>query len=154
MTETYSSHSHIDTTAHTSSDQKQLLHKKTKQNKTKKVVSSLLGLIIFFILTTIFSQYQVYVLQKIATAKEEKNPDVPVTNEEIVRAVGRHLMLPEDGAPQIAEVKDAAKLKSSQAFFKDAVNGDYVIVYNSTIILYRPLEDILVSVGSVEGELK
>lgn len=136
-----------------SQDQKNALHKKVRQNKTKRVISLLLGIIIFFILTTLFSQYQVYVLQKIATAKEESHPDVPVTNDDIIKAVSRHVKLPE-GTPQVAEVKDAAKLVNSQAFFKDAVNGDVVVVYQDLIILYRPTEDILINVGTIEGPLK
>lgn len=127
--------------------------KKAKQNKIKKIVISLFLIAVFFILTTMYSQYQVYVLKKSETNKELANSKVPVTPSEIVESVSHHILLPK-ATPQIAAVQDAKKLSTSQTFFKDAINGDIVLVYEKTIIIYRPSKDIVVAVGDIGGTSK
>jgi hypothetical protein len=95
----------------------------------------------------------VYVLKKLEAANDITNPAVPATPNQIIEAVSKHIILP-DTVPQIAAVQDAAKLSSSQEFFKDTVDGDVVIVYENMIIVYRPSKDLLVAVGDVGGEKK
>lgn len=124
--------------------------KKSKQNKIKKIILSLFAVSIFFLLTTIYSQYQIYIYKKLEVANSLSNPEIPVTPNQIVEAVSRHILLP-DTVPQIAAVQDAKKLSTSQTFFKDAVNGDVVLVYETTIIVYRPSKDIVVAVGDISG---
>jgi hypothetical protein len=126
--------------------EKSVSAKKQRQHRVRRVVSLLLIAVIFFICTTLFSQYQVYILQRIAKAQEEIKPEVPVTSEQVVNAVSRHIKVPA-GSPQIAEVKEAQKLIASQPFFKDVINGDIIVVYDTMVLVYRPLEDTLVSVG-------
>jgi hypothetical protein len=66
------------------------------------------------------------------------------------------MILPDEQSPQIAEVQDVAQLRKTQDFFKNAENGDVVIMYSSVIYLYRPSQDRVVSAGSVlpSGETK
>lgn len=139
--------------AQISQEEKHSQIKKNKQKRLKKIVFSLFGFAIFFFLTTVYSQYQVYVLKKLAVAEELANPEIPSTPNQIVEAVSRHIILP-DTIPQIASIQDAKKLSTTQAFFKDAVNGDVVLVYETTIIIYRPTQDILVAVGDISGTPK
>jgi hypothetical protein len=127
--------------------------KKTRQKRLKKVILSLLGISIFFFLTTVYSQYQVYILKKLADDTAVTSPDVPVTPNQILEAVSRHMILP-DTVPQIAAIQDAKKLSTSEEFFKDAINGDMVLVYDATIIVYRPAQDIIVAVGNVSNTQK
>jgi hypothetical protein len=127
--------------------------RKTKQKKIQKLITILLGVAVFFMLTTAYAFYEVYVLKKLAAAEALLNPEVPVTPDQILDAVAHHLILP-TGTPQIATVQDAKKLSTSQAFFKDATNGDVVLVYDSMIILYRPTKDIIVAVGDISGVTK
>lgn len=134
-------------------DDKLATQKKTRQKRLKKVVFSLLGVSIFFFLTTVYFGYEMYALKKLAAAEELNHPDVPVTPNQILEALARHMILP-DTVPQIATVQDAKKLSSTQEFFKDVINGDSVVVYETMIIVYRPSQDIIVAVGNVSGAQK
>jgi hypothetical protein len=58
------------------------------------------------------------------------------------------MMLPTT-TPQVAMVEDSVKLQASQPFFKDVLNGDVVLMYKTTIIVYRPSRDVIVSVGDI-----
>ena len=127
--------------------------RKTKQKKVRRLVMILLGTTIFFTLTTVYSVYEIYVLKKLAAAETLLHPDVPVTPTQIMDAISHHIILP-TGTPQIATVQDAKKLNTSQAFFKDAINGDVVLVYDTMIILYRPSKDIIVAVGDISAVTK
>lgn len=118
--------------------------KKGKQKRIRKVILGLLAAVIFLLCTTIYLQYEVYGLKKIEATRDE----VPSTPNQIIDAVKRHIIVP-GGEPQIAAVEDAKKLNTSQAFFKDALNGDVVLVYETMIILYRPSLDIVVAVGVI-----
>lgn len=140
-------------TTSSTQEEKHSQARKLKQKRLKKVILSLFGVAIFFLLTTVYSQYQVYILRKLESADALTHPDVPVTPNQIVEAVSHHILLP-DTVPQIAAIQDAKKLSTSQTFFKDAINGDVVLVYETTIIVYRPSQDIIVAVGDVTGTLK
>ena len=74
--------------------------------------------------------------------------------ESILKMVGKHIVLPEDESPTIATVSDVAKLKETQPFFKNAKNGDRVLVYQEAkkAYLYDPQEDKIVDVGTVNLE--
>lgn len=127
--------------------------KKAKQKRVKKIVLSLIVISIFFFITTIYSQYKVYKLSKFENAKSDLlKGGTPNNPQQIIEAVSRHILLP-TSTPQIAAVQDANKLSNSQAFFKDALNGDVVLVYETTIIIYRPSKDIVVAVGDIGGEV-
>lgn len=138
---------------YTQIDEKQLQVKKSKQKRLVRIIVSLLGFSIFFLLTTLYSQYEVYVLKKLAASNELIHPEIPTTPNQVLEAVARHMILP-DTVPQIATVQDAKKLAITQDFFKDTVNGDVVLVYETTIIVYRPSQDILVAVGNVSAGQK
>jgi hypothetical protein len=57
---------------------------------------------------------------------------------QLVAQIGEHIELPAD-TPTIATVKDVSKLQT-QEFFKNAQNGDKVLVYTKAgrAVLYRP----------------
>lgn len=68
----------------------------------------------------------------------------------LLMEVGKLIALPSDEKPTIATVSDVEKVKE-QAFFKNAQNGDKVLIYTNAkkAILYRPSEKKVVEVGSV-----
>lgn len=127
--------------------------RKLKQKRLKKVVLSLASFSIFFLLTTVFSQYQIYQLNKLVAYDGIDHPPVAVTPNQIVESVSRHILLP-DTVPQIASIEDAKKLRTAQDFFKNAVDGDVVLVYETTIIVYRPSQDLVIAVGDITGTSK
>jgi len=68
----------------------------------------------------------------------------------VVAQVGRIMILP-DEVPTLATVTDAIRL-NSQRFFKNAQNGDKVLIYPlaSKAVLYRPKINKIVEVASVQ----
>lgn len=68
----------------------------------------------------------------------------------LVEEVRKLIELPTDEKPTVATITDVEKLKE-QSFFKNAKNGDKVLVYTGArkAILYRPDEKRLIEVGAV-----
>lgn len=133
--------------------------RKNKQKKIKTIFWVLIFLIVIFATTTAYSQYKLFKLTKeespnlslpTASSTDKTVVAMPKTGEEVIAALKRHILVP-SGEPQIAEVQDAAKLRETQAFFKDTRTGDIVIVYDTTIFIYRPSDDIVVASGDISG---
>ena len=79
-----------------------------------------------------------------------RDPQI-VTQEEsryLAEKAGKHISLPQDETPTIAEVSDKDQLKS-QSFFANAQNGDKVLIYAKAkkAVLYRPSEDKVIEVA-------
>lgn len=68
---------------------------------------------------------------------------------ELIERVGRFLVLPSDEQPSVAAISDAMSLSERQAFYKDAKDGDILIVYSSKAIIYDAEADKLVNVGPI-----
>ena len=68
----------------------------------------------------------------------------------LLSEVGKLITLPNGEDPTVATVTDVEKVKE-QAFFKNAKNGDKVIIYTNAkkAILYRPSERRIIEVGAV-----
>ncbi len=81
-----------------------------------------------------------------------KNPQeqARIQTENLVKEVGNITDLPSDETPTVATVADASKLKN-QAFFKDAVNGDKVLIYTKAkkAYLYRPSSNKIIEIAPV-----
>jgi heme/copper-type cytochrome/quinol oxidase subunit 2 len=69
----------------------------------------------------------------------------------LVAKIGKLIMLPADEEPTIATVTDVDALKKEQPFYRDAQNGDKVIIYMQAkkAIIYNEARDILVNVGPI-----
>jgi hypothetical protein len=65
----------------------------------------------------------------------------------LVKKIGIHIALPSE-KPTIATVENTKKL-ANQVFFKNARNGDKVLMYTQSkkAILYRPSEDKVIEVA-------
>lgn len=88
----------------------------------------------------------------------EKNRETTLTEledaqkkeaQEIIKKLGRHIVLPSDEEPVIATIIDAEKLKQKSKFYELSQNGFKVILYRDRGILYDPRRDIIVSIASV-----
>ena len=64
------------------------------------------------------------------------------------------IQLPQNEAPNMATIVDAAAAKQQQPFVADAQNGDVLIVYTNSgmAILYRPGTNKIIAVGPVTGQ--
>jgi hypothetical protein len=132
-------------------------NRKAKRKKLKLILGSLGSLVFILAALVVYSQYKLYKLSKdelivdgAKSAVNENATSTPATGEDIIKRLGRHILLPQ-GTPQIAEVQDVAKLKDTQAFFKDAENGDIVVVYETMIYIYRPSADIVIASSDISG---
>jgi hypothetical protein len=65
----------------------------------------------------------------------------------LIAKVARHILLP-DEAPIIQTVMDVGVFKN-EPFYKNAKNGDKILVYSNRAILYNPDEDRIIEVGVV-----
>lgn len=81
------------------------------------------------------------------TAQDAPKPDEV---KKLVAEVAKVARLPENETPSIATITDASKLKD-QTFFKDAKNGDILLVFNNSgkAILYDPKEKKVVDVTTL-----
>ncbi|MEI7632376.1 MAG: hypothetical protein WCJ60_03570 [bacterium] len=111
-------------------------HKKSSKSKfVKKIILALVLIIIAL------SMYLIFV---------NKNKKISTdTNLDIKSQISKHFVLPVDEEPAIATVTD--KNKISTPFFKQAENGDKIIIYQNAkrVILYRPSIDRIIDVGPV-----
>ncbi|HCR81601.1 MAG: hypothetical protein UX28_C0003G0156 [Candidatus Pacebacteria bacterium GW2011_GWA1_46_10] len=71
--------------------------------------------------------------------------------QELIARVGRLMVLPEGEDPLIFDIENAAALAQAQAFFRNAVNGDKVLIYPRAgrSIIYSPSRNIIVNVGTL-----
>lgn len=76
--------------------------------------------------------------------------DAKAQSDMIIRKVSKIYILPADEQPTVAEIKDVLSL-NGQEFYKDAKNGDFVLVYSKAKIalLYRESLNKLVKVSPV-----
>lgn len=132
---------------------KKKLEKRKKQQKKITVIFGGLSCVIFILVGFVsYSQYKLYKLSRDEQSYVSSAVVITAstTPEEIIKFLGRHILLPE-GNPQIAQVKDIEKLRETQAFFKNAENGDVVVLYETIIFIYRPSRDIVVASGDLSG---
>jgi hypothetical protein len=134
----------------TASIKQKIKERKSKQKKLKLILGAGIFVIVILLSLVAYSQYKLYILTQEEKKVETVSNSTPKTGEEVVKALSRHILVPQ-GNPQIAEVQDAAKLRDTQAFFKDVETGDIVVVYESTIFVYRPSKDIVVASGDISG---
>lgn len=73
-----------------------------------------------------------------------------IRSSELLTEIDKTYKLPLDERPTIATIKDHDKLKD-QVFFKDAKNGDKLVVYSNAklAIIYRAEEHKLINVGPI-----
>ncbi len=69
----------------------------------------------------------------------------------ILQAVSKHIILPEGEEPVVAKIINVDELLKTQQFYRGAINGDILLIYQATskAILYSPSRDMLVNVGPI-----
>lgn len=84
-----------------------------------------------------------------------------VTNEEdtlseqeietIIENVERHILIESDEEPLVAVIADVDQLVAEQAFYRNAQNGDVLLIFGEAqkAIIYNRENDVLVNVGPV-----
>jgi hypothetical protein len=110
--------------------------------KYKKTVA-LAGIVLLgtAIIGTAIMRYQ-HQPQKDVKAITTKTEEPVDKKAKVIEAVSKRIELPQNEVPVLATVEDVEKLRS-QDFFKDAQNGDKILMYRSSgkAFLYRPATD-------------
>jgi hypothetical protein len=106
----------------------------------KKIILTLLTFLVFALTgACVFLYYQYQTMKNQLNNNEAK---------QLLKEVGKLMMLPENEIPTVATVTDIKKLKN-QPFFAKAVNGDKVMIFNNAklAILYSPKMKKIINVG-------
>ncbi len=84
------------------------------------------------------------------TQNHKQNSDTK-KSEQIIQKVEKLYLLPKEETPTVAEIRDKTSLPKEQEFYKDAENGDFVLVYaqSKIALLYRESLHKLVRVSPV-----
>ncbi len=69
--------------------------------------------------------------------------------QQVVERVGSFMVLPADETPTGVVLRDVATLAQQQSFYKDAKDGDVLLVYSSRAIIYDVQANKLVSVSPI-----
>ena len=111
--------------------------KKTYIKRKKIYVLAAIGCLVIAIIAIVMFLH---------TRATDKNQD---SVEVVKQEVARHYLLPTNEQPALATIVD--KNKVNQTLFKNAQNGDKVLIYqkNHRYIIYRPSLDRIVDVGPV-----
>lgn len=80
---------------------------------------------------------------KQSSSQSPLSEDVPT----LVNRVARHLAVKQDEVPAVAIVQDIQLLKSQNpVFYKDAENGDHLLIWSDKAVLYSSKRDIILAV--------
>ncbi|CAG1022427.1 hypothetical protein DOJK_01666 [Patescibacteria group bacterium] len=72
------------------------------------------------------------------------------SSKSVLEKLSQIMILPNEKDPTIATIKDVQKLKSGNPeFYKNALDGDTLIIYTSMAIIYRESENKIVSFAPV-----
>lgn len=84
---------------------------------------------------------------------KDNSDDSKEISAKIIQKVAALYMIPTNEEPTVARIQDKNKLEN-QDFFKNASNGDYLLVYqkNKVALVYREQNNKLVNVGPVNIE--
>ncbi|GMQ95340.1 MAG: hypothetical protein BMS9Abin13_453 [Patescibacteria group bacterium] len=106
-----------------------------------------IGALVWFAFDYIEAKKQVALLSNPVAQQEAYQKEI----REIVKQVSKLIILPE-GSPDLATIQDATALAAQQPFFKDAENGDKILIYKDKAIIFSPTKNMLVNVGPVYAE--
>lgn len=72
---------------------------------------------------------------------------------QVVERVGEIVLLPRDEEPTVATLVNKSEIRENQDFFRDAENGDKILVYKRAhkAFLYRPSAHLLINAAPLGG---
>jgi anti-sigma-K factor RskA len=119
-------------------------HARARQSSTGRQIS-LRWAIVALAAVVIIAAAVVYVVMANAGAANS-NPDAA-----LVAKLERVMILPQDEQPVISTVTDAAGLKTNAPFYRDAENGDKILIYAQAgkIIIYRESANLIINAGPI-----
>lgn len=117
----------------------------------KKVITFLIYTIIVASISVFLTMYYFDKTVKIDNQVLDERL-APEKIEEVLAKLSDNILLPEDEDPLLAVITDIDALVENQLFYKDASNGDYIIVYQNSAraILYNFDLDKIINVGPIQ----
>lgn len=115
-----------------------------KVNNTK-------GLKYFIAVLALIIIAQTFIFFVFLNDKDENNSlsSFDEQNQELIEKLSSMILLP-DSDPAIYQINDIEKVRKSYGdFFKDAKEGDKLILYSDKAIIYRQSEQLIINVGPV-----
>ncbi len=93
-------------------------------------------------------------LKKLTVMNEQlqtgNNPENIAEAQAIIEKVRQHVIIPADVEPTVATIVDVEALKASNEFYKNAKNGDHLVVTPTRAILYDPVADMIIDIVPVQ----
>lgn len=93
-------------------------------------------------------------LKKLSVQMEQlqggNNPQSVAQAKSIIDKVKKHIVIQGDVEPTVATIVDVETLKKRNEFYKNAKNGDNLVVTPTRAILYSPDKDIILDVVPVQ----
>lgn len=121
----------------------------TKSIDLSKIILALALIISLIVLASLYVNY-LNLKKEMSYLQDPQAQQARAKREtqDLITQVGKLMVLPE-GEPTVATVVDAEALAKEQEFFKDAKNGDKVLIYKDKAILFNVSEGRIVNVGPV-----
>jgi hypothetical protein len=88
---------------------------------------------------------------KITETENDVNNNVELEIKILQEKISKFITLPTDDSPQLFEIDDPKQLIGKQAFFKDVLKGDKLLVYpkSAKAVVYRESSDKIINIGPV-----
>ncbi len=123
-----------------------------KNQKKNKGLIFLTVLLLFATVATTFMAAGFYMKwqDSLKSSSSKSKEDNKKETDRIRGKVSKLMSLPGDEAPVLATIDDVSKLKN-QPFFKDAKNGDKLLMFPKMkkAVIYREKENRLINVGPI-----
>ena len=120
------------------------------ENTTKK--KSIISKILIFIIGVIIGggslwTWNYYMPKSASSVSQTDQSQI----KSLIEKAGKLVILPTGEDPVVATISDAASLIKEQIFYKNAINGDVVLVYQKAAkaVVYSPSRNIIVNVGPI-----
>lgn len=123
----------------------------TKTQRSSVLMWLVLGLIVLGIL---WSGYNYYSTSKQLAVLTDPNIAAEASRkqtEEVLGKIGKLMILPKDKKPVVATINDVEKLSTTQDFYREAHNGDRLVIFPASkkAIIYDEDDNRIVNVGPI-----
>lgn len=117
------------------------------------IVSCTIAVIILAVLSSVLYIDNKKLKQRSSDSSSQAETSGKALADKVTKEVGKLYSLPTNESPTVATIKDVDQLRD-QVFFKNAQNGDRLLVYpqNEFAILYREKENRIINTGPVSTE--
>lgn len=118
------------------------------QKKENPIITTILSVIVLALLGFILANKAM--IKEPVPTPEESGTEIQV--DKILSQLGKHILLPTEEVPAVAEITEQELTQNPQPFYLNAKPGDYLILYPAfqRAMIFDAQKDILVNVGSFQ----